>query len=252
MNQEIKFRQYLETKTKLGEGTRNTYISSLRNLKKHLKTNSSIKNIFEYEKFEDFHKALSFITRDLEFKRINNRDNGKHKASTDYYLKFLKINNKTYEENDEAYNRDVNDITISEKDRLLLINNNQKSIKFSNSNTKKLLRDPRMGKLCLQQAKYKCEIDSSHLTFISNTSGKQYMEAHHLIPHIYENCKKYDRHLDLIENIISLCPNCHRAVHFGDKKTKNEILKKLFYIRKELLNKNLQINLTFEELLSLY
>lgn len=252
MNQELKFRHYLETKTKLGKGTCNTYISSLRTLNKHLTTNSSIKNIFKYKDFDTFYKVLSLIKTDPIFKQINHRDHQKHKKAIDYYLDFFKTDIQKYEENDEEYNKDVNDINISEKERLLLINNSQKPIKFSTSKIKKLIRDPRIGKLSLDQAKYKCELDSSHLTFISNTSGKQYMEAHHLIPCIYENCKKYDRHLDFIGNTISLCPNCHRAVHFGDKKTKNEILKKLFDTRKEQLNKNLQINLTFEELLSLY
>ena len=168
-------------------------------------------------------------------------------------MNFLKTDIQKYEENDEEYNKDVNDINISKKDRLALINISQKPIKFSTSKIQKLTRDPKIGKLSLDQAKYKCELDSSHLTFISNSSGKQYMEAHHLIPYTYTNCIKYNnKNLDCIENITSLCPNCHRAVHFGDKKTKDEILKKLFDKRKKQLNKNLQINLTLDELLTLY
>lgn len=272
MNQELKFKQFLKERIpytefqdfknrynlkikseQLKDGSIATYLSSLNNLKKDLNKAFLIKNPFEYKNFNEFYSVAVSVLNDYDFKKLNKDNRARYSSAINRYLFFLKKNDENnYDKYDEEYNKHINDINISEKDRLTLINNSQKPIKFSTPKIKKLIRDPKTGKLSLEQSGYKCELNSSHLTFTSNTSGKQYMEAHHLIPYIYENCKKYDRHLDFIENIISLCPNCHRAVHFGDKKTKNEILRKLFDKRKEQLNKNLQINLTLEELLSLY
>ena len=41
--------------------------------------------------------------------------------------------------------------------------------------------------------------------------GKDYIEAHHLIPMEYQG--DFSVSIDVPENIISLCPNCHRAFH---------------------------------------
>jgi len=38
------------------------------------------------------------------------------------------------------------------------------------------------AKFALEKASYLCEIDNEHMTFISNSSKNQYVEAHHLVP----------------------------------------------------------------------
>lgn len=64
-----------------------------------------------------------------------------------------------------------------------------------------------------KRAKWLCEIDSSHRTF-DTRSGKQYMESHHIIPMSAQPFFKYS--LDVPENIVSLCPNCHMKIHYAD------------------------------------
>lgn len=60
------------------------------------------------------------------------------------------------------------------------------------------------------------------------------MEAHHLIPITMQDemWDKYGINIDCLENIVSLCPNCHRAVHLADLSDKKEILT-------SLINKNI-------------
>ena len=102
-------------------------------------------------------------------------------------------------------------------------------------------------------SEYRCEYDESHQTFISKKSGKPYMEAHHLIPVSQSQYiwKKKHANVDCIENIVSLCPNCHRAIHHGGFNVKLDILKKLYDKKKaDLMRAGL--NIDFETLLKFY
>ena len=50
--------------------------------------------------------------------------------------------------------------------------------------------------------------------------------------------------LNKLENIVCICPNCHRKVHHGNKDVKYEMLEKLFLRKKDSLkHAGLSINL---------
>ena len=69
-----------------------------------------------------------------------------------------------------------------------------------------------------------CELDNSHKTFQQENS-RNYVEGHHAIPmHAQED---FEHSIDVPENIVALCPNCHRKVHLSNVETKNEIVHKL-------------------------
>lgn len=57
--------------------------------------------------------------------------------------------------------------------------------------------------------------------------------------------------IDNEANIIALCPNCHRKLHFGQPEVKMELLKKLYDDNIENLKKA-RIDITFERLLQMY
>ncbi|AST93217.1 hypothetical protein BC6307_19105 [Sutcliffiella cohnii] len=59
------------------------------------------------------------------------------------------------------------------------------------------------------------------------------MEAHHLIP--ISKQKEFEFSLDVRGNIVSLWPNCHRAIHLTDNKLKDDLLKALYEKLKEKL-----------------
>lgn len=111
------------------------------------------------------------------------------------------------------------------------------------------IRDPQAAAYVKQQAEYKCEFNKDHKTFISDISGKQYVEAHHLIPMKYQDQFEYS--LDIPENIVALCPNCHRAIHHGTKDCKKKIITALFNKRKKILKDN-GINIDIEALTEMY
>jgi len=68
-----------------------------------------------------------------------------------------------------------------------------------------------------------------------------------LIPMAYTDKFKFS--LDVEENIISLCSNCHNQLHYG--KGTEILLKKLYDDRKEILLK-VGIEISFEELVAMY
>ena len=73
------------------------------------------------------------------------------------------------------------------------------------------------------------------------------MEAHHLIPMSKQNLFEYS--IDIEENIVSLCSHCHNEIHYGENA--KELIKKLYYKRKDLLQKK-NVHISLEELLSYY
>jgi 5-methylcytosine-specific restriction protein A len=100
--------------------------------------------------------------------------------------------------------------------------------------------------VALNLSNFKCEIDPNHSTFYTN-KGIQYLEGHHLIPLSVQ--KEFENSLDIPANIVGLCPNCHRHLHYGIGI--NPILKELF--EKKVFNlKKSGINIDFEELLKYY
>ena len=85
----------------------------------------------------------------------------------------------------------------------------------------------------MRTAGHSCEIDGSHKSFVSRKTGKQFVEAHHLLPMQYQH--QFTVSLDVPENIIVLCPTCHRQLHHGVHSNNRTTLKILHEKRAPLL-----------------
>ncbi len=84
----------------------------------------------------------------------------------------------------------------------------------------------RLAKTVIKNSGYICEIDSNHKSFL-NKNGNQYMEAHHLVP--MSSQKEFlPINIDREENIVSICPTCHKAIHYGNQEEKKIRLFKLY------------------------
>jgi 5-methylcytosine-specific restriction protein A len=117
------------------------------------------------------------------------------------------------------------------------------------TNLKVWNRNPKYAIEALAYADYLCEFDKQHKHFISKFTGKNYVEAHHLIPMQYQ--EKFNFSLDIHANIVCICLTCHKKIHFGLFQVKKEILEKLFYDRINRLTK-VGINLTLDQFFSYY
>ena len=123
-----------------------------------------------------------------------------------------------------------------------------KPINLSNRLTDVYPRLKEVANNALRLAEYKCEntICGTHL-FLRKDGKTNYTEAHHLIPLQYQ--KYSDFSLDVEANVVSLCPNCHCLLHYGQDK--EELLRQLYNQRISRLQKcNLDIG--FEDLLLMY
>lgn len=122
------------------------------------------------------------------------------------------------------------------------------------SQGKTISKDSRISKAALAEANYSCLIDPNHKTF---TTKRQvtYMEGHHLIPCTVTNSEyffeKYKKNIDCFENIVCICPNCHREVHYGEWNSKSKKIRIMFKKQQEKFNK-VGLSITVEELLNLY
>ena len=119
--------------------------------------------------------------------------------------------------------------------------------------SKKYKRNPLLGKIAIQKAYYCCEHNPNHETFISAKSHKNFMEAHHLVPVKYQQLiwAKYSINVDCVENIVSLCPTCHRAFHNGTNEVKANIIEDVY---QKLIPryKSIGFNITLDEIKKLY
>lgn len=107
-------------------------------------------------------------------------------------------------------------------------------------------RSKKVATHALIKAGHQCEC-GDHPLFKRRTSNLNYTEPHHLIP---MSCQgQFTHSLDVEENIVSLCPNCHRQIHHGAGY--EEMLEQLYQQRRELLH-TAGIGITFEQLIACY
>ena len=113
----------------------------------------------------------------------------------------------------------------------------------------RIKRDPRVALKALKRAKFRCEYDPKAKLFLSRVSGQSYVEAHHFIPLSAKT--RVRRKLDIEDNIVSLSPYWHRAIHHAEDKLVREILTSLARkrFRAQLLKDR---GLTLSDLFELY
>lgn len=109
------------------------------------------------------------------------------------------------------------------------------------------MREKKVAMNAMAHADYLCEIDKKHPTFVRKYINLNYTEPHHLIPIAYSDL--FDVSLDVEENVVSLCSNCHNLLHYG--RDYEVILKRLYGERIEYLRK-VGLYITFEELFEMY
>jgi 5-methylcytosine-specific restriction protein A len=104
-------------------------------------------------------------------------------------------------------------------------------------------RDARLIQEAKSRDSFTCQVDKTHTTFVSK--GVNYVEGHHVVPMFQQ--KNYTFNLDDVDNILSLCPTCHREIHSSDEKS--EILSKIYKIQVAFMSAN---SITFDDLNKMY
>lgn len=98
---------------------------------------------------------------------------------------------------------------------------------------KNLKRDRNLRNFVLKESEGKCFIDSAHKTFPTKiTIGKKqyidnYLEVHHVVPLMLQD--SHCRSLDARDNLIAICPNCHRAFEKSIPENKKRLIDLVIY-----------------------
>lgn len=220
-------------------------------------------NVFVKQFSNYFHKDLSTQTVMYELAKIRNIDpsnntqtdvgDSDYKVLWDKYISEdkisdLKIAYKSFKKGNliEGYSNDFK----QNLPETMLKNffDMPKDVPKTTEEIKEVInRDSKVVENALALAGYVCELDCGVELFIAKDGIHTYTEGHHLIPLSFQ--KKFAKSLDVEANVISLCPACHRKLHYGINPEK--ALEKLYLKRIDRLKK-CGIVLSFEQLLLMY
>ena len=216
---------------------------------------------------------INFILNEFNFPKIKNTDNITlnlyliKQLETNYQDFFIKYPNKIVvsgllwdflfieskyidldDKEDSDYKNEFDDELITDDNDELRLAPPLRDI----GNVKAYDRDPKQKNKAIKRANYKCSFDYNHETFISKSTNKNYLEAHHIIPRTKQ--ADYIHDIDDYRNIIVLCSHCHNLIHYGLFKDKKPYLDKIYNERekelKELLirkdKKQLDLKMLYE------
>ena len=161
---------------------------------------------------------------------------------------YLVIKNKNIDAFDLTDQKEIQTAKKLSDKALDLLGNRTPEIGIT-GNSKRYKTNSRISKTVLEKADYQCEVDKTHMTFYTK-KNVIFSEAHHLIPMSFQH-KFLPQNIDRKENIVSLCPTCHRAVHLGRLDEKEMRLELLFNKKIKGLKK-VGIEIEFEDLMKLY
>ena len=98
--------------------------------------------------------------------------------------------------------------------------------------TQKKIRDS-----VLKKANYLCDCNDARHFYFESTEFNNYVEGHHIVPMNRQLEYYHDSsiNLDIPNNIIPLCPNCHCQIHLGSRKARLEIISEIYVRNKAKL-----------------
>lgn len=225
------FRQYMKITTSLSDKSIGHYISGINVINTLLeKYNCPVKNIFSTSAVQELEIIRAFLETNDEFMAKDSIGHHMYSVAFNHFYDFARDDCNFFHENMSAM-----DIAIKKPTRVTVTANQWQRNQIIISHV-------------IEAAHYMCENNPAHLTFISQRTGKAYMEGHHLIPLKFQS--KFDCGLDIYANIVCLCPTCHRMIHFGcdvDRK----IFAESFYEKRNVRLMQCGIDLSKKEFLEL-
>ena len=223
------FKKYIKVTRNVADSTVNHYITAINTINSILEKYSfPIKNVFDSLDLSELEAIKQFLKSNEEFVTKDTVGNRMYSVAFNHFYRFACEDHGFYEKN-----LDKLDIVIP---------------KIITSSVTSIQRNRILKIHSIENAKYCCENDYEHITFKSNSTGKPYMEGHHLIPMKFQ--PEFDVSLDVYANIISLCPTCHRLLHYGTTKDRLYVADKLYEQRTGRL-KNSGIDVSRSEFESL-
>ncbi len=187
----------------------------------------------------------------LQIKTIDNNKSLDTAAELEYYKQIIASMD------DDIYNKASTDDILTDDE---LSNWPQKiniKKKTKTGFITRYARSPKLKARALDIAKNKCEFDKSHKTFARKSGNKDYVEVHHIIPMSEQENKLFEQpsgqylNLDVLSNLICLCPICHARIHYGSVKDVRKMIEIIYDKRISDLEES-GLNIKLEDLKSMY
>ena len=212
------FVRYLKEIRNTSDSTAKHYIDALNNISRFLKQKELVcENVYELTDIESLLYARDQLYADPDFIALDTRGHRMYSSGLNNYCRFAQGEGFS-----EIEDWNCMDVAIEPQKK--------RSATRDMWGRSTIIRDQ-----IIAMADYSCEMDSSHESFTSGRTNKRYMEGHHVIPMRLQN--EFNTSLDVYANIISLCPVCHRKIHYGLKTDRTIMLNQIYEKRNERLMK---------------
>ena len=235
---EVSFGRYISNVLRLRSAGH--YLTSVRTAAKYLREKGLINGeLFEVESLSKLRELRDILYNDASFMDQNSIGNNMYSVGLNHFVDFLGL---------EVGGDAAADQKVLTNDDLVKLAAPIDKPAMAPKVVYGWNRDRVIVEQVLKADKYQCEIDAQHKTFVTRRNDQLYLEGHHLIPISCQD--EFRKSLDVYANIIGLCPNCHRQLHFGKKSEVKDILKGLYNLRAERLVKS-GIEVSKDEFLAL-
>lgn len=207
------YARYLTDVRGLSQSSVRHYFDALNNISRRLKEKNLVqKDIYEIADLDRLSMVREILYADQDFIELNERGRRMYSAGLNNYCRFAA---------GEGFEK------IKEKQTALDVPVAPESaVKIEQTIWK---RSGILRTQAIEFAGYSCEINSSHDSFIAETTKRPYMEGHHALP---MNCQgHFPVSLDVYANIVCLCPVCHRRIHYGVKEDRIDMVRQIYDAR---------------------
>ncbi len=225
------FKQYMKITRGITDKSVGHYVTGINTINSLLKKyDFKLDNVFEADNIGDLDDILRFLQSNDEFKTKDTVGHNMYSVAFAHFYRFAKEDPDFFGKNIELL-----DMVVSKPRRIT-------------TSATTWERNRILVAQAIDGANNLCEHDPEHLTFTSKSTGKAYMEGHHLISLKYQS--EFSCGIDVYANIVCLCPICHRLLHFGTDSEKSRVAEEMFEKRQNRL-KNSGIDLSKSEFLKL-
>lgn len=210
------FRQYMKVTRCITDKSVGHYITGINTINTLLqKYDFPVKNVFQLQSLAELDAVKTFLTDNPEFLQKDATGHHMYSVAFKHFYRFA------CEDNDFFGNSIASmDIVVAKPQAIITSSTQWK-------------RNQIIITQALEGAGYLCEQDPTHMTFIARSTGRAYMEGHHLLPLKHQS--QFDCSIDIYANVVCLCPICHRLLHFGQDSDRRYAAEKLFEKRSDRL-----------------
>ena len=211
---------YLREIRQISESSIAHYFDALKWISRFLCEKGLINSsIFEVADLSQLQSLRDIVFKSNEFKELNARGHQMYSSALNNYIRFA----EAHDFSGLSQKLPLLDRPIPAPNEAIDVHNTWK-------------RSAIIRNQVLEAVDYRCEIDSTHKTFIMNRTHHPYAEGHHIIGLSKQSTISHS--LDIYANIICLCPLCHRFLHYGTVQDKRPIVAMLYMQRADRLAKS--------------